>query len=387
LEIQSQIEHRSFWDHATVFFSLGRQIWMIQFSVHKSAQFIDPKIAFVQNDESYTVFNVDAETLGNKYLPKLDYSISQFPLTDKMFELMMSSNRVVYNIADQNYHAALNGSRDALTRAIDNLPHFLAAQDDKQHTIEQAKSDAQQAQKRAVEAVTQCDALVGYKWDQHVVGTGVGWADIDADRAIIACQNALNQDALNDDDKPRMMYQLGRAFDRAGDERALDMMQQAGLKMGYGAALFHLALLYEDGQYIAKDLEQAEHAFRAAQSMGNIPAAYKIGKILFERATSRSEQLDAERILRKSINANYPDALVYYGTALLDHKTSSLNSSWGQIYLETASDLGRADASYRLATEYRGDKYFKGDVQAYERYLRLAAEQGNKQAQQEMSEW
>lgn len=209
---------------------------------------------------------------------------------------------------------------------------------------------------------------------------------IDSKPGIIACQDALNQDALNEDDKPRIVYQLGRVFDRAGDERALDMMQQAGLKMGYAAALFHLALLYGDGQYIAKDLEQAEHAFRAAQSMGNIPAAYEIGKILFERATSRSEQLDVERILRKSVGAHYPDALVYYGTALLDQKTSSLNADWGQMYLEAASDLGRADASYRLATGYCGDKWSKGDIQAYKRYLRMAAEQGNKQAEQELSE-
>ena len=90
----------------------------------------------------------------------------------------------MYNIADQNYHAALDGSRDALTKALDQLPNFLAAEDDRQHTIAQAKSDTEQAQQRAIDAVAQCDTMVGYKWDQHVVGTGVGWAELIASLAL-----------------------------------------------------------------------------------------------------------------------------------------------------------------------------------------------------------
>lgn len=49
-EFKAKSNTTVFGDHATVFFSLGLQIWLIQFSVHKSAQFIDPKIVFVQNN-------------------------------------------------------------------------------------------------------------------------------------------------------------------------------------------------------------------------------------------------------------------------------------------------------------------------------------------------
>jgi TPR repeat protein len=373
-------------DRAMVFFSLGRRIWLIQFSVHKSAQFIDPKIAFVQNDESYTVFNIDAGTLGNKYLPNLDHSISQFPLTDEMFELMMSSNRIVYNIADQNYHAVLDGSRAALTQAVDQLPYFLAAEDDKQHAIAQAKSDAKQAKQRAIDATADCDRLAGNKWDPNVIGNGVLWGDMDGSGAVNACYDALNQSELNPDDKARITYQLGRAYDKMGDKRSLEYIREAALKNGYGAAIYHLSLFYEDGLYTPKNPDQAKVTLRVAHNMGIAPATYSIGKDAFQRASTPGQSLDAEIILKKSVDVGYPTAMNYYGSLILDGKTNSGNIELAIQYLDDASMAGNSNASYRLATLYREGVQVGENARKYKTYLRLAADQGHKTAISELGE-
>jgi len=373
-------------DRVMVFFSQDRDLWLIQFSVHKSAQFIDPKIAFVQSDDSYTVINIDVKTLGNKYLSNLDHSISQFPLSDEMFELMMSSSRIVYNIGEQNYHATLDGSRAALTNALDRLPEVLAEENERQRKIEQATFDDKQAQQRAIKATADCDRLAGNKWDPNVIGKGVTWTDMDGSLAVSVCLDALNQEALKDYDIARITYQLGRAYDKMGDKRSLQYIKEAALKQGYGAAIYHLSLFYEEGLYTPKDPEQADVTLRVANNLGVAPAVYSVGKTAYKRATTPGQRLDAELILKKSADAGYPSAMIYYGTLILDGKTNSGTDTLAIQYLKDASRAGYGSASYRLATMYHDGAKIDANIASYKTFLKLAAKQGHEKAQTELGD-
>ncbi len=373
-------------DKAVVFYSQQRDLWLIQFAVHKSVAFTNPKIGFLQSDGSWISYDIDAKVLGNKYLPSRNHSISQFPLSPKIMELLMSSQKVVYSIGDHNYHVALDGSRAALTDMVDNLQYFLAAEDDKQHAIAQAKSDAEQARTRAIQAVAICDNAAGDPWDQHVVGTGLDWDELDGAHGVAACEHALSQSALTDADRPRITYQLGRALDKIGDPRSLDHIKQASLKLNYAAAIYHLALFFEDGLYAAKDPVQAKAAMRAAASRGYIPAKFRVGQEMFKTATTDAEKYDAEDLLKEAADAEYLPALVYWGNLVVDGKTSMTTTILGRLTLQKASKAGSSVASLKLYELFLTGKTTVANPIKAESYLKLAAQQGNKEARSILGE-
>src|SRR5262245_24361208 len=67
-----------------------------------------------------------------------------------------------------------------------------------------------------------CDRLAAHPLDRKKVVPGVEWDDIDAEKAVPACEAAVRAYP----DETRFAYQLARAVDRAGQtDRALAMYQ------------------------------------------------------------------------------------------------------------------------------------------------------------------
>ena len=66
----------------------------------------------------------------------------------------------------------------------------------------------QQAQAKA--PFDECDRLTKHPFDKRGLGDGVDFSKLDADRAIKACENAVNWYP----NEPRFQFQLGRAFDK-----------------------------------------------------------------------------------------------------------------------------------------------------------------------------
>src|SRR5207244_6894167 len=74
-----------------------------------------------------------------------------------------------------------------------------------------------------------CDRLAGDLLDPHKRAPGVPFDAIDAEKAIPACQTAVEEAA----DEPRFRYQLGRALNRAGKrEEAAALIRAVGRGTG-----------------------------------------------------------------------------------------------------------------------------------------------------------
>lgn len=373
-------------DKSVVFYVARRDQWKMSFVIPKSAIIDDPTITFVQADGSWKTYSVDIDTILTKYHADFGYSISQFPISVGTLELLMGSTQVIYSVSQVEYPVSLKGSRAAISKLIEKVLLDQAAADDEQHSIAQAESDAQQARARAIKAIEECDRLVGYAWDPQFHGVGVLWADIDGPAAVAACEDALGHDTLDDDVKKRLTFQLGRAYDKVNDKRTLNTVKQAALKMGYAAALYHLALLYEEGNYTSKNLEQAKQALLIAHDQGSIPATYRLGKTLFEEATSSSQRLEAEALLKKCVDAEFPQALEYLANLILDGRTTSFSQSEGSRYLTAAAKAGQPNASYRLAKKYRDEGGSQANWLRYQSWLKIAARQGSAEAKKELAE-
>ncbi|TMJ53189.1 MAG: hypothetical protein E6G90_09385 [Alphaproteobacteria bacterium] len=108
-----------------------------------------------------------------------------------------------------------------------------------------------------------CDRLAGDLLDPHKRAPGVPFDAIDAEKAIPACQTAVEEAA----DEPRFRYQLGRALNRAGKREEAAALIRAVAQEGYPAAQDAPSRLYENGSGIEKD-EAKRHRDRGGSGRG-----------------------------------------------------------------------------------------------------------------------
>lgn len=294
-----------------------------------------------------------------------------FWLNDHELEWLMSGNELRVAAGEGRYAFPLKGSRKAISQLITKLtPYRAALEDDRQHSAGAAKSD--------------CDQQAAHPWDdRRMVEHGVKWGDIYADVAVASCREAVAHSEGRE--RVQMLYQLGRALDKAGDPEALRVLFEAGENYGHPMALNHLALLYWDGDYTDVDLGQAEKFFRMADLKGNVVSSYNLARFyLKERAENPALIDEAYRLLSDAAYVGYPQAQELLGKDLIAKKVPGRPDIEGLYFLEEASNNGRSGASMALAEVYRDGTVVGVDAKQYLKFLRRAADQGNKTAKQEL---
>jgi predicted aspartyl protease len=112
--------------------------------------------------------------------------------------------------------------------------------------------------------VTECDGYAASDIDPNAKSPGIALDKINPAQAVPACMAALRQSP----DNPRFLFQLGRAYERAGNlSLALDYYRKAG-EQNYAAAENSLGTMYRDGRGVAKDNQQAADWYRKAGEQG-----------------------------------------------------------------------------------------------------------------------
>ncbi|SVD76789.1 uncharacterized protein METZ01_LOCUS429643, partial [marine metagenome] len=94
--------------------------------------------------------------------------------------------------------------------------------------------------------VTECDRLAAHPYDPGKVTEGVDWDDLDADYAIPACQEAVD----NWPAEVRLQFQLARAFQKAehySDALRIYIRLAADPGPDYAAAQSNLGIMYDNG--------------------------------------------------------------------------------------------------------------------------------------------
>jgi TPR repeat protein len=141
------------------------------------------------------------------------------------------------------------------------------------------------------------------------------------------------------------------------------------LKNGNLAAAFNLAICYDAGYGVERDLEQAKDFYLTAIKAGVKPALLNYALILQEL----HHPLEAQKYLKRAADAGIASAARLYALTLPPGAES-------HRYLIQASDQGDAEAMLKLAD----DSEKKGDLKKMAELLKGAADKGNVEAMVKM---
>jgi hypothetical protein len=158
---------------------------------------------------------------------------------------------------------------------------------------------------KPITPATPCDRLAAHPDDPNATARGVRDVTLDADAVITACEAETKLDSTT----PRLAFQLGRGYLKAGrTEEAIEQLVIAG-NGGHGGALAYLADLYLDG---AAGLEAnpvlAHSLYERAAEAGFAPAKTVLAQFedYTERAAATEEQAtQQEGVLNINANTKY----------------------------------------------------------------------------------
>jgi TPR repeat protein len=222
--------------------------------------------------------------------------------------------------------------------------------------------------------VDDCDRLAAHPLDPRKRAPGVAWSELDADKAIPACEAAVRAYP----DELRFAYQLARAIDRAGKPDRAFAMYRFLANEGYAAAELAVGLMYDEGLGGAvADATTAAGWFMQAAEHGHPEAQRLLGLMYVEGAGVERDLGQAMIWLRMSAEQGYAlgelalaDNLIKDGT---DAEAQTANQEAAAWY-RRAAEQGQTRAQAALAALYeRGRGVERSLVQAYA-WLALAVD-------------
>jgi predicted aspartyl protease len=165
----------------------------------------------------------------------------------------------------------------------------------------------------AQDLVTNCDKYAASNIDPNAKAPGVSFDMINSAQAIQACEAAVRQFP----NSPRLIFQLGRAYQKARNVNAALKYYRSAAEKNYAAAQNSLGDMYLEGfelspepgvQFAVLDAAQAAAWYRKAAEQGlaiaqnNLGIAYRDG-----RGVARDDQ-QAATWFRKAADQGFADA-------------------------------------------------------------------------------
>lgn len=149
--------------------------------------------------------------------------------------------------------------------------------------------------------ITPCDRQATAKDDpERVEGVSpVDWDDLQASAAIAACEQALQTHP----DHPRLLFQLGRSYQKAYRYTEAQQAMRLAAEAGYAYAVYTMGWFYEQGFGVPRDHKTAESWYRKAIAMANRDAWSDIGLLSWGRIGSLYMLYAETRDWDKSIGA------------------------------------------------------------------------------------
>ena len=184
---------------------------------------------------------------------------------------------------------------------------------------------------------TQCDFLAAAPYNSIGV-TGVDFERIAYREAIPACEAALAQEPGH----PRLLFNLGRSHDAAGDFAKAVALYREAAGFGYAAAISSLGVMHINGQGVAQDFLEGTRLLKQARALGSrtakISLTYSDLSVLFERQEFRQVQKRLQELgfYKGKLDGDFGPASK---GALEDFQTAN-NLRMGGLTLETLDQLG-----------------------------------------------
>ena len=267
--------------------------WSFTFWAKGRQEISAPRIVFHHSDGDKQTFTTDKKYVSNTFSNETGNSEISFQFSQKMLDAFEIAKYIRFHDGHSDFHweFSLSGARSAMN-------DVKAMINDEELAIARAEDVEQK--------IRDCDLQTGNEWDGFSTVKGVAWNVINGPLAVEKCKIAY---AANPGHK-RIIYQLGRAYDKAGNPRAFDYILLAAHQKHYPAALHHLGYFYEHGQFTEKNLVKAKSSYRAAGEIGFMPSVFAYGRLRYEGAKSAEEkrigleemQYAADKGLQSAIN-------------------------------------------------------------------------------------
>ena len=181
-----------------------------------------------------------------------------------------------------------------------------------------------------------CDQLAAHPFDPGRFGRGTALAQIDADRAVGACAAAVEADPGNS----RLIFQLARALEAAGQTDEAQARYTRAADTGYVPAMSSLAIL-----------------------------------MLYRENAALTDAPIALTWLRRAADAGFVPALVTLGDLHVEGRAVDRNAETGVGFYRRAAETGNPQGQLALAGAYvDGTGVAQSDAEA-ERLYRLAVAQ------------
>lgn len=298
------------------------------------------------------------------------FQVVAFTISPEDVAYYQRADAWILEVGGQQYRFPLTGSRAALNDVIAVL------QAPRSGTGSAGASDPG----RAYAALEVCRVEVAHPWDENSPVDGVEWEDITPSSAVSACEEAV---ALNEE-TPELLYLMGRAYNKAGDERGYEFIFNAAINKGYGAAYNHLGIFYEDGEGFPKNLNLAERYYGSAARKGNIPGAYNEARLQLQEGRPVEERLKARFKMLEVAARDYSRAQYWAGRSLMDETLPGYDPVSARKWYLRAASQNHAPAALRLAWIYRDGIGTAPDPVEYLKWLKVSADNGNTAARKEL---
>jgi TPR repeat protein len=234
-------------------------------------------------------------------------------------------------------------------------------------------------QARADENVQrQCDQYAARKVGIAVTAPGVSFEQLDPKLVIPACEAAVQRDPKNG----RLLYQLGRGYEKAGKfADAFDRYSQAAA-VSYVPAYGSIGNIYSVGRGVEKDEKRAFEWFRNAAGSGDPAGQFTLGQIYENGRGVAQDYVEALKWYQKAADqglAEGQDSVGYFYSAGLG---VTKDDDEAVVWIRKAAQQGMASAENNLAVMYESGRGVPKDPQQALTWYQRAASHGYEKANQ-----
>ncbi len=204
-----------------------------------------------------------------------------------------------------------------------------------------------------------------------------------------------NHSNLSTSAKPDYYIKGDKAYSNGDYFEAFQYYEKAAKEDGNVSAMVAIGRLYEKGQGVSKDINEAINWYRKAANKGNALAKSKLNEL-----TQPSKSMSAVECYNKGVDAqdagNYAEALKWYKQAAQKGDLEAQNNI-GYYYSKgmgvtqdlaealkwylKAAEGGSAEAQYNVGTCYYNGSGVAKDMTEAEKWFKRAAQQGHIAAQ------
>jgi uncharacterized protein len=206
-----------------------------------------------------------------------------------------------------------------------------------------------EADQPPVTVATACDLAAAHPSDPDRVGPSVEFANLDPQRAIPACEQAV----ADFPDEVRFKTLLARALDKAGRGEEAAALNEAAMQSGSLAAYHNMGNLYRKGLGVPQDLRKAFELYKYAAERGHPEDQSNVG-VMYLNGDGVEQDLEQARYwLQQAAAQNWADAINRLGLMTLKGQAGNEDATEAFELFERSANLGSRNGMVNLANAYR----------------------------------